>query len=84
LGWAIDAGSAWMICEGLAYLNFCHLVSTKKNWRKTFMQSFLPHGFIRARGKSWEADDLKTEWVDKAKSFDESFHPELVAGFQCR
>jgi hypothetical protein len=55
LGWAIDAGSAWMICEGQTYLNFCHLVSTKKNWRKTFMQSF--YGFIRARGKSWEADD---------------------------
>jgi hypothetical protein len=25
LGWAIDAGSHWMICEGLAYLNFCFI-----------------------------------------------------------
>jgi hypothetical protein len=84
LGWAIDAGSTWMICEGLAYLNFCHLGVDEEKLEKDIHAELAPmDSFVRV-ATSWEGDNLKTEWVDKAKAaYDESFHPELVsAGFQ--
>jgi hypothetical protein len=84
LGWAIDAESPWMICEGLAYLNFCHLGVDEEKLEQGIHAELAPmESFVRV-AKTWEADNLKEEWVEKSKAaFDESFHPELVeAGFQ--
>jgi len=90
LGWAIDANSPWMITEGLAYLNFCHLgVAPEK--LKTASQdataedtSFWPMDSYLSVAEEFEKENLQQEWVEKAKAtYDECFHPELVvAGFQ--
>jgi len=84
LGLAIDAQSPWMICEGLAYLNFCSLgVDQDKLEQGSFADLSPMDSFVRV-SKTWEADNLREEWVNKAKdAYDETFHPELVsAGFQ--
>lgn len=87
LGWAIDAGSSWMISEGLAYLNFCHLgVDDSKletNVHELEHENRLWESLVRV-AKTFEEENLRDEWVQKSKmSHDETFHPELVvAGFQ--
>ena len=84
LGWAIDAESPWMICEGLAYLNFCHLGVDETEFEPDkHDEPSLIDSVIRV-AKTWESRSLKESWVDVTKAaYDESFHPELVpAGFQ--
>lgn len=84
LGWAIEAKSPWMICEGLAYLNFCHLGVAPAKLKPSVYADTLPiESYVRV-AKTFESDDLQTKWVDRAKAaHDEGFHPELVpSGFQ--
>lgn len=87
LGWAIDADCCdWMVCEGLAYLNFCHVgVDPAK-----FVESKTEHtnekpidSFVRV-AEVFENQNLKMEWVEPVKQkYGITFHPELVAaGFQ--
>jgi hypothetical protein len=79
-GWAVDAQSPWMICEGLAYLNFCHLGVNPAKLRSSRHKEASPmESFVRV-ARTFEAQNLQGAWVDKAKAaYDESFHPELVA-----
>lgn len=84
-GWAIDAGSPWMIAEGLAYLNFAHvgLADSQLVWDK-HMNDATPMESLQRVAETWHSENLGETWVAKAKaSYDENFHPELVpAGFQ--
>jgi hypothetical protein len=82
LGWAIDAENPWMIKEGLAYLNFCHIpVASLES--KSVVETDALSSFLRI-SKEWHAHDLGNIWIAPTKArYDESFHPELVpAGFQ--
>jgi len=86
LGWAIDAQSPWMICEGLSYLNFCHLGFEDEqvlDFETENDDSAPMDSFIRV-ANTFEKEELLESWVNKVKkSYDKSFHPELVpAGFQ--
>lgn len=86
LGWAIDANSPWMIAEGLAYLNFCHLGVYPEKLKTASQDTAAaePMDSYLNVAKKFEEDNLQQEWVEKAKvAYDEGFHPELVpAGFQ--
>jgi hypothetical protein len=82
LGWAIDAENPWMIKEGLAYLNFCH-VPVASLESKAVVETDALSSFLRI-SMEWHAQDLGNTWIAPTRArYDESFHPELVpAGFQ--
>jgi hypothetical protein len=84
LGWAIDARSPWMICEGLAYLNFCHLgIDESVLHSDTHIEADPMTSFQRV-ANTFHTEDLQRQWIEATKNaYDESFHRELVpAGFQ--
>jgi hypothetical protein len=84
LGWAIEAESPWMICEGLAYLNFCYNgIDTSKFVYHAIEESSPMESVIRV-ADTFHTQSLQTEWVDvTSQQYDATFHPELVvAGFQ--
>ena len=86
LGWAIDANcSDWMICEGLAYLNFCYLgVDPSKFVAAVHDDATLLDALIRV-SDTFHQNNLQQTWVESAKKAhdNETFHPELVpSGFQ--
>ena len=87
LGWGIDAGSPWMITEGLAYLNFCHIgVDNSKLQVDTpdFSDETCLWDSLARVALTFEKENLAVEWVEATKALHgEDFHPELVpAGFQ--
>jgi len=87
LGWAIDAGNEWMILEGLAYLQFCHLGIDESLWQTQDAPDDAqsnPLQSITEISRRWKAENLQETWISSVKNkYDESFHPELVAaGFQ--
>ena len=100
LGWAIDAhkadseattfplhqSSQWMILEGLAYLNFCHVGIDPAlfDWKANDNSDTTPMESFQRVATIFESDNLKETWVHRVKTkYDETFHPELVrAGFQ--
>ena len=84
LGWAVDAGSPWMVKEGLAYLNFCYLPAAPVK-SKAIEESDATTSLLRV-AKEVHEKNLRESWIEFAKSkYDEGFHPELVeAGFQWR
>jgi len=84
LGWAIDAGSPWMITEGLAYLNFCYIGVDQKSLKVDQHEDLDPMDSFRRVALTWEAQGLQETWIARVKAtYDKSFHPELVpAGFQ--
>lgn len=89
LGWALEAKSSWMIVEGLAYLNFCHLgiedgkLQVKKE-EEGASTSTRPMDSMVQIAATFEKEHLANSWIAATKQkYDESFHPELViAGFQ--
>jgi len=84
LGWAIDAQSPWMITEGLAYLNFCHIGVDEARLNADRHRENSPMESLIRAAHTWKAENLKEDWIDRVKAkYDESFHPELVgSGFQ--
>jgi len=87
LGWGIDAGSPWMVAEGLSYLNFCHIGVHPSKFRYCDDPAdggATPIESLSLVANLYENDDLRKTWVEIVKAkYDKSFHPELVkAGFQ--
>lgn len=84
LGWALDAENQWMVIEGLAYLNYCHLGVDPEKLQENAIQESSPTQSLKRITSTWKKEDLANKWVEAAKEkYDESFHPELVpAGFQ--
>jgi hypothetical protein len=89
LGWALDAVDSenpWMVIEGIAYLNFCHVSVHPENFvHSAFEEKSAVDSLIRV-ASTWEKENLAENWVGKAKSkYNENsgFHSELIpAGFQ--
>jgi hypothetical protein len=79
LGWALDADSPWMVCEGLAYLNFCHIgVDETKFQDHQSKEASLYDSLIRV-ASAFESQNLQENWVETTKAaHDSSFHPELL------
>mmetsp|Transcript_10256 Transcript_10256/g.14720 ORF Transcript_10256/g.14720 Transcript_10256/m.14720 type:complete len:297 (+) Transcript_10256:437-1327(+) len=83
-----------MICEGLAYLNFCYLPldtsllkhikeeeeeSNNKNDTHGPSTERTPIDSLIRVAKTWDSEQLKETWIERVKSkYDETFHPELV------
>lgn len=84
LGWAIDAGSPSMICEAIAYLNFCHICVDPSKFRSQVHLEASPMDSWLRVADAFHEQDLASTWVRPTKAkYDESFHPEIVvAGFQ--
>lgn len=84
LGWSIDAQSAYMIAEGLAYMNFAYIGIEPAKLQDDVHDDGSPIDSFMRIAQTFEKEDLQTLWVDRVKEkYDESFHSELVAaGFQ--
>jgi hypothetical protein len=82
LGWGIDSQDPWMIQEGLAYLNFCHVPNPPLE-SSGIVEPDAGTSILRI-AQEWQDLNLKDTWIEPSKEkYDESFHPELVpAGFQ--
>jgi len=84
LGWGIDAENEWMVTEGLAYLNFCHLGVDESLLKDDAIKEDTPLESMLRIAKEWKTKDLKETWIAESKSkYGEDFHPKLIpAGFQ--
>ncbi len=93
LGWALDAGSRWMMIEGLAYMAFsyasCHPERSHTRRPASSGEQGAVHSLIDIAA-AWEAGDALEVWVEAVVDDTESpavaeMHPELArSGLQYR